>query len=157
MLTFLNCIKLGFWEVGSIDKILSRYCIVKEHTILYCFLKVSKMPILTDCLLFVEDYLTIKVSSSLVLGQEIYFTSLITYLMFILDDQRQVDSKPAGQPEHASLNQCQLIAANRGSGIPSWWWRFLCNVIYARALIGLCSHVTSRCCLIWYSWHESSM
>ena len=22
----------------------------------------------------------------------------------------QVDSKPAGQPEHASLNQCQLIA-----------------------------------------------
>ena len=30
-----------------------------------------------------------------------------------LDDQTQVDSKPAGQPEHASLNQCQLIAANR--------------------------------------------
>ena len=29
-----------------------------------------------------------------------------------LDDQTQVDSKPAGQPEHASLNQCQLIAAN---------------------------------------------
>ena len=27
--------------------------------------------------------------------------------------QTQVDSKPAGQPEHASLNQCQLIAANR--------------------------------------------
>ena len=27
-----------------------------------------------------------------------------------LDDQRQVDSKPAGQPEHASLNQRQLIA-----------------------------------------------
>ena len=33
-----------------------------------------------------------------------------------LDDQTQVDSKPAGQPEHASLNQCQLIAANR----PLW-------------------------------------
>ena len=30
-----------------------------------------------------------------------------------LDDQTQVDSKPAGQPEHANLNQCQLIAANR--------------------------------------------
>ena len=30
-----------------------------------------------------------------------------------LDDQIQVDSKPAGQPEHASLNQCQLIASNR--------------------------------------------
>ena len=30
-----------------------------------------------------------------------------------LEDQTQVDSKPAGQPEHASLNQCQLIAANR--------------------------------------------
>ena len=31
----------------------------------------------------------------------------------ILDDQTQGDSKPAGQPEHASLNQCQLIAAKR--------------------------------------------
>ena len=30
-----------------------------------------------------------------------------------LDDQTQVDSKPASQPEHASLNQCQLIVANR--------------------------------------------
>ena len=28
----------------------------------------------------------------------------------VLDDQTQVDSKPAGQPEHASLNQRQLIA-----------------------------------------------
>ena len=27
-----------------------------------------------------------------------------------LDDQKKVDLKPAGQPEHASLNQCQLIA-----------------------------------------------
>ena len=26
---------------------------------------------------------------------------------------KQVDSKPAGKPEHASLKQCQLIAANR--------------------------------------------
>ena len=31
-------------------------------------------------------------------------------MVFILDDQTQVDSKPAGQPEHASLNQRQLIA-----------------------------------------------
>ena len=30
----------------------------------------------------------------------------------ILDDQTQVDSKPACRPEEASLNQCQLIAAN---------------------------------------------
>ena len=29
-----------------------------------------------------------------------------------LDDQTQADSKPAGQPEHASLNQPQLIALN---------------------------------------------
>ena len=81
----------------------------------------------------------------------------------ILDDQTQVDSKPAGQPEYASLNQCQLIAANLGqnwcSGQPQLVVeiRFLSNVIDARALIGPCSHVTSRCCLIWYSWHESSM
>ena len=34
-----------------------------------------------------------------------------------LDDQTQVDSKPAGQPEHASLNQCQLIAANRPESV----------------------------------------
>ena len=33
--------------------------------------------------------------------------------LILLDDQTQVDSKPAGQPEHARLNQCQLIAANR--------------------------------------------
>ena len=31
----------------------------------------------------------------------------------LLGDQTQVDSKPASQPENASLNQCQLIAANR--------------------------------------------
>ena len=67
----------------------------------------------------------------------------------ILDDQTQVDSKPAGQPEHASLNQCQLIAANRPK-LVLWATqlvveiRFLCNVIDARALIGPCSHVTSR-------------
>ena len=34
-------------------------------------------------------------------------------LRFILDDQTQVDSKQAGQPEHASINQCQLIVAYR--------------------------------------------
>ena len=64
-------------------------------------------------------------------------------------DQTQVDSKPVGQPEHASLNQCQLIAANRPklcSGHPQLVVeiRFLSNVIDARALIGPCSHVTSR-------------
>ena len=43
----------------------------------------------------------------------------------ILDGQTQVDSKPAGQPEHASLNQCQLIAAYKPELVrwapPSWW------------------------------------
>ena len=34
-------------------------------------------------------------------------------LILLLDDQTQVDSKPADQSELASLNQCQLIAANR--------------------------------------------
>ena len=67
-----------------------------------------------------------------------------------LDDQTQVDSKPAGQLEHASLNHCQLIAANRPkelcSGHPQLVVeiRFLRNVIDARALIGPCSHVTLR-------------
>ena len=65
-----------------------------------------------------------------------------------LDDQTQVDSKPVDQPEHASPNQCHLIAANWCSGHPQQVVeiRFLCNVIDARALIGPCSHVTSRCC-----------
>ena len=36
-----------------------------------------------------------------------------TRLDATLNDQTQVDSKPAGQPEHASLNHSQLIAANR--------------------------------------------
>ena len=47
--------------------------------------------------------------------------------------------KPAGQPEHASLNQCQLIVANRCSGHPQQVVeiRFLCNVIDAGALIAL--------------------
>ena len=31
----------------------------------------------------------------------------------ILDDQTQMDLKSVSQPEHASLNQCQLIATNR--------------------------------------------
>ena len=57
-----------------------------------------------------------------------------------LDDQTQADSKPDGQPKQASLNQCQLIAANS----PNWCSthpqlivaiRFLCNVIDTRALI----------------------
>ena len=67
----------------------------------------------------------------------------------ILEDQH-MEWKPAGQPEHASLNQCQLIVANRCSGHPQQVVeiRFLCNVIDAGALIGPCSHVTSCCCLI---------
>ena len=72
------------------------------------------------------------------------------YLPRCSDDQTQVNSKPAGQPEHASLNQCQLIAANRPKLV--LWTppagggdiRFLGNVIDARALISPCSHVTSR-------------
>ena len=53
--------------------------------------------------------------------------SILSLLCSALDDQTQVDSKPAGDPEHASLNQCQLIAANSQKngalGTPSWWWR----------------------------------
>ena len=66
-----------------------------------------------------------------------------------LEDQH-MEWKPAGQPEHASLKQCQLIVANRCSGHPQQVVeiRFLCNVIDAGALIGPCSHVTSCCCLI---------
>ena len=40
-------------------------------------------------------------------------TIIMDALPSSLDDQTQVDSKPAGQPEHVSLNECQLIAANR--------------------------------------------
>ena len=70
-------------------------------------------------------------------------------LHYILEDQH-MEWKPAGQPEHASLKQCQLIVANRCSGHPQQVVeiRFLCNVIDAGALIGPCSHVTSCCCLI---------
>ena len=70
-------------------------------------------------------------------------------LSIVLEDQH-MEWKPAGQPEHASLNQCQLIVANRCSGHPQQVVeiRFLCNVIDAGALIGPCSHVTSCCCLI---------
>ena len=46
------------------------------------------------------------------------YTSIFT-LDDQTDDQTQVDSKPDGQPEHASLNQCQLIAANR-PGLVLW-------------------------------------
>ena len=37
-----------------------------------------------------------------------FFSHMLTFND--LDYQTQVDSKPAGQPEHTSLNQCQLIA-----------------------------------------------
>ena len=40
-------------------------------------------------------------------------------LHMALDDQTQVDLKPDGQPEQASLNQCQLIAQTGALRIPS--------------------------------------
>ena len=55
-----------------------------------------------------------------------------------LDDQTQVDPKPAGQPEHASLNQCQLI----GQKLVLWAphlvveIRFLCNQVWLDPPIG---------------------
>ena len=62
-----------------------------------------------------------------VVNVELNHSSLNIFLSITLDDQTQVDSNPASQPEHASLNQCQLIAANRtyigALGTPSWWWR----------------------------------
>ena len=63
----------------------------------------------------------------------------------ILDDLTQVDLKPAGQPEQASLNQCQLIAQNWCSAhaLLMVEIRFLCYVIDTRTVIGPCSHVTS--------------
>ena len=72
----------------------------------------------------------------------IRFFSLM--LLLTLYDQTQVDSKPAGQPEQASLNQCQLIAQNWCSAHAQLMVeiRFLCNVIDTRAMIGPCSHVT---------------
>ena len=67
-----------------------------------------------------------------------------------------MDSKPVGQSEHASLNQCQPTAANRQKigalGTHSWWWiSFLCNVIDAgvqhvtigHIVIGLSLHIHS--------------
>ena len=72
------------------------------------------------------------------------------HVIHVLLEDQHMEWKPAGQPEHASLNQCQLIVANRCSGHPQQVVeiRFLCNVIDAGALIGPCSHVTSCCCLI---------
>ena len=74
---------------------------------------------------------------------------LAVWVTLTLEDQH-MEWKLAGQPEHASLNQCQLIVANRCSGHPQQVVeiRFLSNVIDAGALIGPCSHVTSCCCLI---------
>ena len=88
-------------------------------------------------------------------GRENLAMSALGLWARILDDQTQVYSKPAGQPGHASLNQCQLIAAN---GCQNWFSghpqllveiRFRCNVIDAGTLIGPCPHVASHCCLIW--------
>ena len=54
-----------------------------------------------DCMFF---YLILPFEVSVLFHCEFFFH------VYTLDDQTQVDSKPAGQPEHASLNQCQLIA-----------------------------------------------
>ena len=58
-----------------------------------------------------------------------------------LDDQTKEDLKPAGQPEQASLNQCQLIAQNWCSAHAQLMVeiRFFCNVLDMRALLGPCS------------------
>ena len=85
-------------------------------------------------------------------------------LPVFLDDQPQVDSKPAGQPKQGSLNQCQQIAANSPQFVlyacptdcGDKLIRFLCNVIDTRARIGPWSNVTSRWCLNCDTWHESS-
>ena len=47
-----------------------------------------------------------------------------------LDDQTQADTKQAGQPEQAGLNQCQLIAHKLCSVHAQLMLaiRFLCNV-----------------------------
>ena len=67
----------------------------------------------------------------------------------------------AGQPEQASLNQCQLVAQNWCSAHTQLMVeiRFLCYVFDTRALTAwsfVSSHVTSRCCQIFDSWHQSS-
>ena len=81
--------------------------------------------------------------------KDIHKNKYVSIGRLTLEDQH-MEWKPAGQPEHASLNQCQLIVANRCSGHPQQVVeiKFLCNVIDAGALIGPCSHVTSCCCLI---------
>ena len=96
-------------------------------------------------------YITLQLDWFSVAGDEKgLVVTEVSYVRMCLEDQH-MEWKPAGQPEHASLNQCQVIVANRCSGHPQQVVeiRFLCNVIDARALIGPCSHVTSPCCLIW--------
>ena len=86
----------------------------------------------------------------IILNTNFFFLYLQFSLICVVLEDQHMEWKPAGQPEHASLNQCQLIVANRCSGHPQQVVeiRFLCNVIDAGALIGPCSHVTSCCCLI---------
>ena len=54
--------------------------------------------------------------------------------------------KPAGQPEQASLNQCQRIAQNLCSSHAELMLAigFLCNINDTRALISPCSHADAR-------------
>ena len=74
------------------------------------------------------------------------YTIILEIHILTLDYQSQVDSKPASQPEQASLNQCHLIAQNRCSPQAQLKEeiRFLCNVINTRDLVGSCSHVALR-------------
>ena len=65
--------------------------------------RVSALSFKGQLISFMVDYLT-----STLEDQHIFLIQAST-----IDDQRQVNSKPAGLPEHASLNQCQLIAALR--------------------------------------------
>ena len=92
----------------------------------------------------------------------VYCDSESQFMHLTLDDQTQVDLKSAGQPEQAqptamSINSpnlvlcaCPLDGGDQASP------RFLCNVIDMRALIGPCSHVTSRSCQISDPCYESS-
>ena len=68
------------------------------------FMSPSPVLILDLC------YVTYNLVSAMFSMSTYMFSSV---LYSILDDQTHVDSKPAGQPEQSSLNQCQLIAANR--------------------------------------------
>ena len=67
----------------------------------------------------------------------------------ILDKyKKQVDVKPAGQPEQASCDECPKSRVVR-----MLQRSFLNNVNDTRALVGLCLLVTSRLGQIRDAWH----